>query len=321
MNSRFVLQLFATIATLLGPFAVGTVKLTPGSALIFVIVLASSAYCLRWVTNKYAGQNLVLALAVACLTVTLVDLVARPFLRPIIWVRANAMFEHVWPPLPLLHRYDSHVRYRGRMFGDLASMTGIPADREEREELFITDTDGFRNDLSSSAQAHGVDVILLGDSFGDGANTTQPDTLSAVLSRDYGYRTHNLSMGGAGPWEEYINLSLELDRLPLRSEDTIVLWTIFSGNDLDDPCYLSHLTKEELPWNGRLHSLLVSYATFRERSPVRRLRLSAEFALRSALGRQAALPQVLREIFLDGSTLLFLSDLAERRSRSATTIL
>ena len=69
---------------------------------------------------------------------------------------------------------------------------------EEREERFVTDECGFRNDSSDAGRFRPLDAIILGDSMADGANTTQENILSSVLSRDYGYRTYNLSMTGVG---------------------------------------------------------------------------------------------------------------------------
>ncbi len=73
-------------------------------------------------------------------------------------------------------------------------------------EQFDSDAFGFRNESSDYRQSPAPDVILLGDSFGEGSNATQEDILSSVLARDYGYRTYNLSMSAAGPLEEYVNI-------------------------------------------------------------------------------------------------------------------
>jgi hypothetical protein len=207
------------------------------------------------------------------------------------------------------------------MYGDLAGISGLRADREERVETFITDAYGFRNAVSYSAQSPPLELVVLGDSFADGANTTQEQTLPGVFAREFHYQTRNLSMGGAGPWQEYINLALEIDRAPIRPEGAVLLWLIFTGNDLDDPCY-SILEPEQLRSNGMFRSFLVSYGTFRDRSPVRLLRLKAEFAIRGALGSKAISTQVLlRREFLGDKTILFYSVLAERRSRKSEDIL
>jgi hypothetical protein len=318
---RYLCKVVAATMILSGPFAVGIFRLTPVTIPVLLIGIAVLVYSLRRNFGESTTQKVILPLLSVCLTVTLFDLVSRAFLPKTIWVRANAMFEHRWPPLPLVERYTPNVDYQGRMYGDLAGISGVRADREERVETFITDAYGFRNVVSYSAQSPPLELVVLGDSFADGANTTQEQTLPGVFARQFRYQTRNLSMGGAGPWQEFINLAIEIDRAPVSPEGAVLLWLIFTGNDLDDPCY-SILEPEQLPWNGMFRSFLVSYGTFRERSPVRLLRLKAEFAIRGMLGSNANHTQVLlRREFLNHKSILFDSVLAERRSRKRQDIL
>lgn len=315
----YLCKVVAATLILSGPYAVGIFRLTPASTSALLIGIAVSTHSLRNFRES-TMHKVILSLLSVCLTATLFDLACRGAFPRTIWGRANALFEHRWPRLPLVQRYTPNVHYQGSMYGDLAGISGLKTDREERVETFITDAYGFRNEVSHSAQSPPLELIVLGDSFADGANTPQEQTLPVVFAREFRYRTRNLSMGGAGPWQEYINLSLEIDRASIRPEGAVLLWLIFTGNDLDDPCY-SILEPSQLPWNGVFRSFLVSYGTFRERSPVRLLRLKAEFAARGTLGANANRTEVLRREFLDHKTILFSSVLAERRRRKREDIL
>jgi hypothetical protein len=109
--------------------------------------------------------------------------------------------------------------------------------------------------------------LILGDSFGSGAATSQEHVWDAVFRRDYGFSTYNLSMPGYGPWHELLILKRELPRLRVGPQTT-VLWAIFGGNDLDQPCP----TELELPApEGFWKRVAVRLRTFYRRSPVRQI--------------------------------------------------
>ncbi len=313
----YVLKPLVLFLVTLGPFAVGAIgfiRFTPITASLLIIFLAFVAWELRPNSRSSAAQKLIVPLLSVCLTVTGFDLVSRPFLRETLLSRPTGMFQSPWPSMPLVSRYAPYVHYRGYVSGDLVGLTGERADREVREEEFLTDAYGFRNEWTIPAQSESLDVILLGDSMADGANTTQEGMLTSVLSRNYGHRAYNLSMSGAGPWEEYVNLLLELDRLRIKPAGTVLLWAIFTGNDLDDHCY-ALLEKGQLPWNGWLRSRLVSYDTFRRRSPVRLLRIYSGLTLFKP-------PSLItRRDFLNGRKMLFLSSFALRRNRTIIDVL
>src|SRR5215469_3196915 len=302
---------------LFGPFAVGAVEFNAMTVLGFAVVLSLFAWGLRARLRLPAVGNIILLLGSACFTVTVFDLVSRPLLCEALLFRPSGMFESPWPPMPLVSRYTPNVHYYGRVSGDLVGLTGVRADREEREERFVTDEYGFRNELTYSWRSRPLDVIILGDSMADGANTTQDAIVSSVLSRDYNVNTYNLSMTGAQPWHEYVTLASEIDRLPIKSEGTILAWLIFTGNDLEDPCY-PVLEKGQLPWNGWFRSRMVSYRTFRQRSPVRLLRIYAGVILGNRIKPNQL---ILKRDFLDGKKLLFLSPYAKESRIKVENIL
>jgi len=300
------------------PLATGAIRPTAASLIPLSVAVIASALVLRGDLGKSPAQRVVVALCSLMMTVGVSDLVAHPFLQRVLWVRANAMFGHRWERLPLLQRYPPNIRYEGRMFGDLASGTGVPADREWRQETFTTDAQGFRNAVDPDAAARPLQLLLVGDSFAEGANTAQAETLPQILARDYGYRLRNLAMGGAGPWDEYVNLSLEFDRLP-AAPDLVILWLLFMGNDLDDPCY-PMLDVVQLPWNGALRSAMQAYGSFRERSPIRVITDRARGTIGRWLGREGASTRVARRDFMR-VPMLFYTDIMNRRGRTLDEVL
>lgn len=317
-SRSYLLDLLILFLVPLGPFAVGAIGFTPVTVSLLFVFLAFVAWEFRPNSKPSATKKIIVPILSVCLTVTGFDLVARPVLRETLLFRPTGMFESPWPLMPLVSRYAPYVHYRGHVYGDLVGLTGERADREVRDEEFLTDAYGFRNEVAIPAQSAFLDVILLGDSMADGANTTQEGTLTNVLSKNYGQHAYNLSMTGAGPWEEYVNLLFEIDRLRIKPAGTVLLWAIFTGNDLDDRCY-ALLEKGQLPQNGWLRSRLVSYDTFRRRSPVRLLRIYSGLALFQHTSPSQ--PQIIKRVFLNGRKMLFLSSFALRRNRSSVDIL
>lgn len=305
-----------TLAILLALPALGILKISVASLLFLAISAGICAYGLR--PNWYAsgwGKCGFLLLSVS-LSLILVDVGGRVLLRGVLWPRATALYESRWPPLPLVHRYAANVHYHGRVSGDLASTIGFGSDREQRDEVFTTDDHGFRNDVSI---VNPLDLIILGDSMTDGNNTTQRETLTDIFRAEYGYHTYNLSMSGVGPWEEYMNFALEGGRLPIKPTRTVLLWGIFTGNDLDDPC-LPLLEPSQLPRGSRMGQWLVRYEAFRTRSPALRVRVGVESFVRSTVGEPFEPDLVLRANFLDGTKMLFLRDYVERRRRDEDAV-
>ncbi len=273
--------------------------LTLGLALGIVVAL--------WRWRRDLGPRLLLSIVALCLGLSVVDVIARPVLAPMLHHCPHGMYFHRFPPLPLLYRYDAKVSYVGRAYGDLAA----PGDRQSREYRtirFVTDDFGFRNEPPDRhAPTRDLDVVILGDSFGVGIGTTQERTWATILRRAYGLEVYNLSMPGS-PWHEYVNLAIESSRLRMR-KGTVVIWALFPANDLDEPYY--HLDLGRLPWRGPVGELRQSLRTFRERSPLRdlaiRLRLSSD-------------PHLVIARDFGGGRLLFLSDYTRARERTRQDI-
>jgi len=288
------------------PVAVGVLDKFP-YALAPVVPVALTVYAFTCASSRRFKQVGLLLLSI-CLGVTLTDLIARPIFLHLSSARPAERYIYRWPPLPLLQRYIARVNFDGSTYGDLASASTRPEWREWHQIRFVTDEYGFRNEPSRPGfEARPFDVIVLGDSFGVAASTTQEETLSSVLTRDYGLSVYNLSISREGPRQQYANLVLEGPRLNTR-EGADVLWLIFGGNDLDDP-YNAELENPKPGNPALLTTIANAYRDFRARSPVRRLLAHIDTSF------------ILERKFVDGRRMLFNDYYAQRRSRTAYDIM
>jgi hypothetical protein len=201
------------------------------------------------------------------------------------------------------------VRFEGELYGDLAAMSGRREWREYRPTLFVTDEHGLRNEPTTGGQAPEPDLILLGDSFGVSRGTRQDETLSARLSSSYGWRVYNLSIEAVSPWQEYANLLAEGERLHPK-EGAVVLWMLFSGNDLDEQ-YLPIFEASQLPWRNRRGQIIDVVRRFRYRSP-----LSYVLFGRDVPGSASVVEKQLP----DGRRLLFFAPYARNKDRTAEAV-
>ena len=236
-------------------------------------------------------QGLILLLASSSLTLWVIDLAARPLLSSIIWYRPHDMAFHVYPKDPSLTRYYPNTSFCGEVFGDLAAMSGNPSDREYRRNRFTIDLYGFRNEPSAHKKV--IDFIVLGDSYGTGDGTTQDKTWASLFEKYSGKTVYNLSMPGS-PRDEFLNLKIESPMLKM-SKQSVVLWAIFSGNDLTDGY------GDLMPnFQGWWRNLQISLANFRANSPIKR------FYDRSVTYRRFANPdKVIRSLCHDRQVLFF----------------
>ncbi len=84
--------------------------------------------------------------------------------------------------------YENHLSY-----GDLSSLGNLPHYRQYRQEIFSTDSFGFRNSDLNYSRAK-FEILLVGDSFVVGAGLNDNETLAAKLERSIGVGVYN----GAG---------------------------------------------------------------------------------------------------------------------------
>jgi len=245
------------------------------------------------------------------LTVLAADLALRFLGRDLFYYRPNEMFIQRWPKLPLVSRYKAHVRYEGRTYGDLAAMLGGTRFRQTRRVIFETDDFGFPNGPDVQNQTP-HDVVILGDSCGVGLGTTQERTWPALLRERHGLRVYNLSIPGGSPWQGYIHLASEAGRLRFHP-GSVVLVTVFSGNDLDDYYPDKEVALADLPWNNAWASLGVRAGTMIKRSPLFLLATRLRHGTRSET-------KVLVRALPEGRPILFYAPYAANRGRPAEMV-
>ena len=207
------------------------------------------------------------------------------------------LFMYYWPPMSALWRYGTNVRFHSVISGDLAGISHSPY-QEKRIFDFETDAFGFRNYPSQvdPKQGKDYDLILLGDSMGAGAGTTQEKTWGTLFYRKYGLRTYNLSIPGSSPWHELMNLKIACHRLHCGPQTT-VLWALFAGNDLDDDYGDELAPSLSETFFGRLRT---AARTYRNMSPIRNLVERIRLLIHDPLA-----PQVIVGNLPGGKKLLF----------------
>lgn len=124
----------------------------------------------------------------------------------------------------LIHVHQPHTRYRGTVTGNLVWL-GIPSPARYDVDVAY-DQNGFRNDVDFET----ADVVAIGDSFVEGAETAQPLTTVAHLARRLGIAVANLGQSNYGPQQELA----VLERFGVPLSPKVVIWFLFGGNDLSD---------------------------------------------------------------------------------------
>jgi SGNH hydrolase-like domain, acetyltransferase AlgX len=246
--------------------------------------------------------RLALAVAAAVFGVAVTDIALRVMLN-------GPVYQMAWPEIPELSRFAPNSTADDRQIGDLGAMTADRVDDDPRQVKTSIDAFGFRNDPGSDQRA--LDLIVLGDSFGFGVGTTQDKTFASLLRDRYGRAMYNLSLPYTGPWAEYVNLTLEGRRLKIH-EGAVLLWAIFSGNDLDDR--YGELDVDAIPRSGAVARVWTAVTRVKNRSPLYQMLRSARYAAVGASppGADIEVPRP----FLNGKTLLFVQPYIEARSRT-----
>lgn len=279
-STRYTVASLASLVAI-GGWCVGVVPPVVGA---IALALAMGPLWARGRAVSFLQRGLLVFIAVFA-TLAIVDLALRPVIN-------ERVFRRIDPQRPQLRRYNANVVSVTEQYGDLARMHRGREHREPRRVRFEVDAHGFRN--GSAAAAGQVDLIVLGDSFGVGVGTTQERTWPTLLGQRLAWTTYNLSMPGS-PWHEYATLAVESPRLRTHP-GTIVLWALFSGNDLAGaygPLDIAKLTR-----NGLIWQLKTSLATFQRRSPLRQM-------LTGFVDRRRTRLYVVRHCFVNGRTMLF----------------
>jgi len=118
-----------------------------------------------------------------------------------------------------------HARWAGRPRSNMAQAFNLPL-RSAHRQTFTTDSNGFRN----ATDMDSTDIVLVGDSYVEGAYVSDEETAAERLHELTGERVANLGLSGYGPLQEL--QVLEKFGLPLKPH--LAAWFFFEGNDLDD---------------------------------------------------------------------------------------
>jgi hypothetical protein len=269
---KLIVALLAIIVCL-AVWGVGIVPPSFGVTYLWLVLVGVGVWLVISLFKPKLAANLMIPLMSIAVSLIFLDLSIRIMFRDQLYYRPHDMFLHRWPRMPLVSRFTADVDYAGETYGDLAAMSGERSYREHREMTFKTDAYGFRN-VTTPGQSY--DVIIVGDSFGEGTGTTQEATWATLLADRYGLSVYNLSLPDNSPWQGYINLTTEIERLNTHP-GAVLLLLIFPGNDLEE--LYSPLAIEELPWfDSWFDRLQVSAVTFRNRSPIQQMFFQAKLS-------------------------------------------
>jgi hypothetical protein len=157
------------------------------------------------------------------------------------WGGPSTSFVNDWD-VGFLH--PPHSKWSGRPRSDMAVYWNLPIRRAEPMS-FTTDKRGFRNQIDRDE----VDIVLLGDSYIEGAYVSDDETCAAVLERATGLRVANQAIAGFGTLQE---LEVLIHHgIPLRPR--LAAWFFFEGNDLYNDVDFEGslpLLREHLPYKA-----------------------------------------------------------------------
>ena len=112
--------------------------------------------------------------------------------------------------------------------GGISRKTTVLGNESGEYIIYESDEHGFNNDLGLYREG-GVDIALIGDSFGEGHAVLRSENIAGRLSR-LGNKTLNLSKTGNGPLLEFATLKEYVQVIKPR----IVIWLYTEMNDLDE---------------------------------------------------------------------------------------
>jgi lysophospholipase L1-like esterase len=138
----------------------------------------------------------------------------------------------------LLHLHAPHSSFSGEVMGNLAYL-GVPGPTRYRADVRY-DGNGFRNDRDFLQ----ADVVVIGDSFVEGAMVGRDKTLVGRIEARLMVPTANFGQIGYGFRQE-----LEvLKRFVPALSPKLVVWVVFGGNDFRDVEYYERsIAKRDVP--------------------------------------------------------------------------
>jgi hypothetical protein len=215
---------------------------------LFVVALPLTYGAMLAAAVAASGRPRAAALRATALTIGLVlalgllelAAAARLVHWELVFMSLRGEQQHYVPDPDLGFRHAPGARWSGRPRSDVEIAWGLPASRST--PITITyDGAGYRN-APPLARA---DLVLLGDSYVEGAYVSDDQVVSRVLQARLGRPVANLGVAGYGTAQELI--VLKRDGFPL--EPRIAVWFFFEGNDLyNDQDFENTLLA---PWEAR----------------------------------------------------------------------
>ncbi len=248
------------------PYLEGALPSGVFAALLAVACLLGVAQTRARNATKSVLRGLLISLSVSALTICAADLVLRPFTHfhsPQYSHQGAVKTRKLQPVAPEFNRTSNPqgIVSANSECGDLANMSHMDKYQENKLIRIRFDSFGYRNDRPADPNQI-YDAIVIGDSFGYGKGTTQDKIWARLLESRYGMKTYNLSKNGGDPWDEYLTLAAEIDRLKTRPGTTVV-WAIYTGNDITD---LSQY--DDIPTDAS-HTGGMTLRRFRAYSPIK----------------------------------------------------
>lgn len=192
---------------------------------IFLVLEISAGYFLN--SKRFKKSALLYAVAE---TSRMINDSKSDKLKRILLLRQNKSAD-VFPA----YLYDSQVHESGSLhwFGHPPNSLIINCDEGSGLTEFTTNKLGFRS-TSNQRLDKPLDLILIGDSYTEGACVNSPHDIASVLGKEF--NLINLGRGGSGPLFQ-LGLIKEFMRLVdsgeiLLTDKFNVAWIIFTGNDL-----------------------------------------------------------------------------------------
>lgn len=92
---------------------------------------------------------------------------------------------------------------------------------------YQTDRYGFENAKPIPSDSEQIDILIIGNSFGQGASVPVESTFAEVLKKEYGKNVYNASLAGSSSIHQLVLLRKFLKIYRPK----VVLWCFFGGND------------------------------------------------------------------------------------------
>lgn len=141
---------------------------------------------------------------------------AYPIVNPSFFIKSNGLKIDEAKILPL---------------GGVSRKKTVQCNESGKWITYVSDEHGFNNPMGSFGFS-GIDVLLLGDSFANGACVKREAGFAGQLRKISGKKVITLGRGGNGPLTEFASLKEYGSTLKPK----YVLWIYFEGNDLEDLC-------------------------------------------------------------------------------------